>query len=264
VLTAALVSNEPAKGKDKDCKPTEETNVGKATAGGYEVNYKSGMSPSCRVYSIRNTKGGLTTRVKWTHKDELFIEWKLPSCMTDDCAWKDATTLSDFSTKDDSSFGFGANPDEHEEKPMAYCEDKAKPKPKPEEKTLGATLKGSVATDGDNERFIDITVTSKVADSDTLLYTIRAGEKSANVGLPDRFSTDEPGLLHLRWEAVETPEFLRRMGDQKTKYVGKENPTVAIKIVGKNREVRKGELRIYYGKEVVAATTAYAYVPTKE
>ena len=67
------MGNEP-----QGCKINRRTSIGRATQGGFHVQYQSASGPHCRWYRTRNTPNHVFAPVLWTDKKEILILADLP------------------------------------------------------------------------------------------------------------------------------------------------------------------------------------------
>jgi hypothetical protein len=189
--------------------------VGKTSQAPF-LEYCSSFKPGARMYRVRNTGDNLKTEIKWQDNKEVLARGRIAKCPKG-CEWAEFSTTDDKAVKKTTSFGFGVNGDQFEDKPKAFCRDNSEEKEKEKETKSGmplrTTIRGVFANKDDQDVKIDLTVTSSIVSED-LVYvfevrgvthlTLSASSEKKEVG-----SIKYPLLV---WESVDSPSFKEAVG----------------------------------------------------
>ena len=258
------------------CVPRGSPLTGTATQGGYRFDYRSYRGNNCRDYRLMNTPGQLSLKVEWQYPSDrlepILCETKLPicsgsgtSCPPFDCR-KNTPALTEPRT---TELGYGgSNADAFTDRPIAYVTDRDPADFPSEHPPIRTILQGAVGDISGKPLEIAVEVTSTVAANERpyrLAYSIRTSAKAGplQMWLPEIKPT--PTDIIVRWQTVENDAFFAALRKQNALpfRLSADRLSTNVEIAANNFEVASKRLVVLQGNEILASTSAPAYLPSK-
>jgi hypothetical protein len=257
------------------CVPRGAPLTGAATQGGYRFDYRSYRGNNCRDYRLTNTPGQLSLKVEWRYPidklEPILCETKLPicsgsatSCPPFDCR-KNTPALAEPRT---TELGYGgSNADAFTDRPMAYVTDRDPADFPSEHPPIRTILQGAVGDISGKPVEIAVEVTSTVVNERPyrLTYSVRTNAKVGplQMWLPEIKPTETD--IVVRWQTVESDAFFTALRKQNAfpLRLSADRLSTNVEIATNNFQVASKSLIVLQGNEVLASTSAPAYLPSK-